>query len=121
MSRDKAGGFTLIEMLVALAIFSLAALTLLRLEGAVLNGTVRLADSDVAQIVARNLAVALLTDAPAPAAGESNGRVTNAGRAWLWTRTVTRTDDVRIVRIDLSVSDAGGRPMTKLSLARAVQ
>ena len=121
MSRGSEAGFTLIEMLVALAIFSLAALTLLRLEGAVLTGTVRLADTDVAQIVARNLATELLTDPAAPAAGESSGRVDNAGRSWSWTRNVTRTDDVRIVRIDLAVSDASGRPLTRLSLARAVQ
>jgi general secretion pathway protein I len=114
-------GFTLIEMLVALAIFSLAALALLRLEGATLFSTQRLADTTVAQIVARNLAVGLLTDPRPPAFGTDTGEVTNAGAIWRWTRKTKRTDDVRIVRIDLSVTDAAGRPMTRLSLARAVQ
>lgn len=114
-------GFTLIEMMVALAIFSLAALALLRLEGATLTGTVRLADTTVAQIVARNLAVELLTDAQPPAFGETKGTVLNAGTTWSWTRNVKRTEDVRIARIDLVVGDAVGRPLTRLSLARATR
>ncbi len=108
-------------MLVALAIFSLAALALLRLEGATLTGTARLADTGVAQIVARNLAVGLLTDPRAPAIGAESGQSVNGGATWQWTRVVSRTDDVRIVRIDLAVADAGGRPMTRLSLARAAE
>ncbi len=120
-SRSAQQGFTLIEMLVALAIFSLAALALLRLEGATLFSTQRLADTTVAQIVARNLAVGLLTDPQPPAFGTDRGEVTNAGATWRWVRETRRTDDVRIVRIDLAVTDALGRPMTRLSLARAVE
>lgn len=119
--RSAEHGFTLIEMLVALAIFSLSALALLRLEGATLFSTQRLADTTVAQIVARNLAVNLLTDPRPPAFGTDQGEVTNAGATWRWTRETKRTDDVRIVRIDLAVTDTAGRPMTRLSLARAVE
>jgi general secretion pathway protein I len=116
-----ASGFTLIEMLVALAIFSLAALSLLRLEGATLTGTARLADTSMAQIVARNLAVEVMTDPRPPAFGAAEGQVSNAGQVWRWRRDVTRTDDVRIARIDLVVADDGGRQLTRLSLARAAQ
>ena len=121
LSRSAENGFTLIEMLVALAIFSLAALALLRLEGATLFSTQRLADTTVAQIVARNLAVGLLTDPRPPTFGTDQGDVSNAGATWRWTRETRRTDDSRIVRIDLAVADAAGRPMTRLSLARAVE
>jgi general secretion pathway protein I len=117
--RSAENGFTLIEMLVALAIFSLAALALLRLEGATLFSTQRLADTTVAQIDARNLAVGILTDPRPPAYGSEQGEVSNAGATWRWTRQTRRTDDVRIVRIDLAVADAAGRPMTRLSVARA--
>lgn len=120
MSRSDRG-FTLIEMLVALAIFSLAALALLRLEGATLTGTARLADTGVAQIVVRNLAVGLLTDPRAPAFGQQAGAVVNAGQTWHWTRDVKRTDDARIARIDLAVADEGGRTLTRLSFARPVE
>lgn len=114
-------GFTLIEMLVALAVFSLAALALLRLEGATLTSTAMLSDRLIGQIVARNLAVEVLSDPAAPTFGTTNGTVVNGGRIWAWTRNVTRTDDVRIVRIDLTVSDDAGRPSGALSLARPVQ
>lgn len=121
LRRSAENGFTLIEMLVALAIFSLAALALLRLEGATLFSTQRLADTTTAQIVVRNLAVNLLTDPRPPAFGTDQGEVVNAGATWRWVRETKRTDDSRVVRIDLAVTDEAGRPMTRLSLARAVE
>ncbi len=120
LKRSAEHGFTLIEMIVALAIFSLAALALLRLEGATLTGTARVADTTIAQIVARNLAVGILTDPGPPTIGASTGDVVNDGRTWHWAQDVRRTDDARIVRVDLAVADDRGRRLSQLSLARAV-
>ncbi|HZG47498.1 MAG TPA: type II secretion system minor pseudopilin GspI, partial [Allosphingosinicella sp.] len=78
------GGFTLIEMLVALAIFSLAALALLRLGGATAANSARLTDQALAQVVARNLSVEVLTDPQPPTLGTQTGVITNAGRQWRW-------------------------------------
>lgn len=119
--RSAGNGFTLIETLVALAIFSLAALALLRLEGATLSSTAMLTDRAVGQIVVRNLAVEVMTDLRAPAVGETNGSVVNAGRTWRWTRLTKQTDDLRIVRVDLTVMDDAGRSSGALSLARTVE
>jgi general secretion pathway protein I len=118
---DREQGFTLIETLVAMAIFSLAALALLRLEGATLSSTAMLSDRALGQIVARNLSVELMTDVRAPAFGEANGSVVNAGRTWRWVRNVTRTDDARIVRIDIAITDDAGRPSGALSMARTIE
>jgi general secretion pathway protein I len=118
--RSAEHGFTLIETLVALAIFSLAALALLRLEGATLSSTSVLSDRAVGQIVVRNLAVQVMTDARAPALGDANGTVINAGRTWRWVRQTKQTDDARILRVDLAVTDDAGRQSGALSMARTV-
>ena len=62
MSRDDAprsgaAGFTLIEIMVALTVFSLAALALIRLEGQVIRSTGAVAATLLAQTVARNVAI----------------------------------------------------------------
>ena len=101
-------GFTLIEMLVALAIFSLAALALLRLGGATASNSARLTEQALAQMVARNLAVEVLTDPQPPTFGASAGMVTNAGRQWRWTRNVERSPEARIQLISIRVEGEQG-------------
>jgi general secretion pathway protein I len=109
--RSKAeGGFTLIEMLVALAIFSLAALALLRLGGATATNSARLADRAIAQTVARNIAVEVLTDPVPPAFGTVGGEVVNGGRRWRWSRLTARSPESRIQQIDIDVANASGGP-----------
>ncbi|NNM77903.1 type II secretion system minor pseudopilin GspI [Sphingomonas sp. ID1715] len=100
-------GFTLLEMLVALAVFSLAALALLRLEGATVRQTGELDERMLAQLVARNLAVETITDPAPPPIGQSTGEAVNGGRSWRWARVTSRTPDQRLVRVDISVSTTG--------------
>jgi general secretion pathway protein I len=100
-------GFTLLEMLVALAVFSLAALALLRLEGATVRQTGELDERMLAQLVARNLAVETVTDPAPPAIGQSAGETVNGGRRWRWARLTSRTPDQRLVRVDISVATSG--------------
>ena len=117
----RSAGFTLIEMLVALAVFSLAALALLRLQGTTVGSAAVIETRAIGQIVANNLAVEALTDAVPPPLGKSQGAVENGGRQWRWTRITKRTADIRIVRIDIDVIDESGRPAGALSLARTAQ
>ena len=112
MSGDShaEAGFTLIEMLVALAIFSLAALALLRLGGATATNSARLHDQAIAQIVARNLAAETLTDPEPPPFGTLAGEAVNAGRHWVWTRTTARSPEARIQQIEIMVDSVDGGP-----------
>ena len=106
----RESGFTLIEMLVALAIFSLAALALLRLGGATAANSARLRDQAMAEIVARNLAVEAISDPEPPAFGTLAGEAVNAGRRWRWTRTTARSPEARIQQILVEVAPAEGGP-----------
>ena len=118
-ARRREQGFTLIEMLVALAIFSLAALALLRLGGATATNSAALSDQALAGLVARNLAVETLTDPQPPAFGTSQGDVVNGGRRWRWTRTVARSPEARIQQIEIAVQpEAGGPGRAALTIFR---
>ena len=120
MSVDERG-FTLIELMVALAIFSLVALTLLKLEGAILRNTGEIATQSIGQIVAHNLAVETIIDPRAPPLGKTDGVTDNGGRNWSWSRTTASTADARLVRVDIEVRDETGRPAALLTLARPAQ
>jgi len=114
-------GFTLLEMLVALAVFSLAALALVRLQGVTLHTAADLDSKAMGQIVARNLMVEVQTDPAPPSLGSEEGDVDNGGRRWHWTRAVRATDDRRLLRVDLTVDGQAGSSPVVLSFVRAVQ
>lgn len=111
-------GFTLIEVMVALAVFALAALALVRLEGATLRGAGFADSATMAQLVARNVAVDAMTDARPPAAGRVEGAEENGGRRWRWTREVRALGDGQVLRIDVAVADQGGRVLGRMTMVR---
>lgn len=126
MSSDKdssQGGFTLLEIMVALAIFSLAALAMVRLQGYSVRSTANLGDSGMAWQVARNVAVEILSNPAPPTLGETNGEDINGGQKWRWTATTAKTDDARLVRIDIAVVGTGNAALRKaqLTIARPVE
>ena len=108
-------------MLVALAVFGLAALALLRLQGVTLRSAADLDQRTIAQLSARNMAVEALTDPAAPVVGSSSGIVTNAGRQLSWQRSVTRDTDPRFVLVTLSVGGGAGTSPAVLSFVRRAQ
>ena len=100
-------GFSLIEMVVALGVFSLAALALLNLMGEGVRSASRAETRAFAAVVAENLAVEAVVAREASSQGAEDGQTQLAGRDWRWTRTVTATADPGILRIDVSVSESG--------------
>jgi len=120
-SRSAEHGFTLLEMLVALAIFSLAALALVRLQAVSARTSVDLRMRTVTQIVARNLMIERLTDPQAPALGDSQGVVENAGRKWTWAQGVAGADDSRLVIITIRVDGGPGQSPAVLSFGRSTR
>ena len=114
-------GFTLLEMLVALAVFSLAALALVRLQGVTLRTAADLDSKALGQIVARNLMVEVQSDPLPPSVGEEEGAVANGVLNWRWHRIVKPTDDQRLLQVDLTVDGQPGASPVVLSFVRVVE
>ena len=116
--RSREGGFTLLEMLVALSIISIAALTLVRLDAYAARAAGDLDESTMAGIVAQNRAVELWTDPAPPTIGASVSSVANAGRNWRIEQRVAKTADDSLLRIDLIVRPESGRGQATLTIIR---
>lgn len=121
MSNKPANGFTLLEVMVALAVFSLAALALLRLQGASLATTARLDEKLGAAIVVANLAIEARLALPAPAFGATAGSVQEGDRPWSWQQQVLRTPDPSLQRIEIAVSGADGSVLARQTVVRPAQ
>lgn len=119
-TRSAEHGFTLIEMMVALLVFSLAAMALIRLEGASFRTATQVDRSVLGNIVARNVAVDALTTAKAPAVGLAQGVEANGGRNWRWARQVSGLGDGNALRIDVTVADEQGRTAGRLMVVRSL-
>jgi len=98
-------GFTLLEMLVALAVFALAAAALLNLAGENTRSAAHVERRMLAGIVADNLIVQAFALPNPPAQGETGGMATLARRSWRWTQTVAPTDDPAVLRVEVRVFD----------------
>jgi general secretion pathway protein I len=122
-SPSSRNGFTLLEIMVALAIFSLAALAMVRLQGYSVRSAANLGDSGMAWQVARNVAVEILSNPAPPTLGEKMGEEINGGQSWRWTATTAKTDDARLVRVDIAVTGTGNAALRKarLTIARPVE
>jgi general secretion pathway protein I len=106
MSTRRRAGFTLLEILVALGVFSLAALALLKLSGQNVQSAEIAASRTYAGIVAHNLAVE--AQIATLALGEQSGEEQLAGRRWRWRRVTAATADPAILRVDITVQAEGG-------------
>ncbi len=114
------GGFTLIEMLVALSVFSLAALALIRLQGYTTRNAAELELRVVAQSVVRNRAVEILTDPRPPSLGESNGEEENGGLSWTWTQSAKLTEEGNFVQVDITAQEKISGAPAALTILRPV-
>lgn len=115
---ERQSGFTLLELLVALAVFSLAALALVKVQGVSVRTAADLDTRMLAETVARNLSVELTSDPHAPALGRADGVVENGGRRWRWTRIASAAEDARLVRLDIRVEGEDGGSPALLTILR---
>ena len=100
------GGFTLIEVLVALAIVAIGMSAVLSALSSSADTVSYLRDKTFAQWVALNKIATLRISGQQPPTGNSNGDTDYAGRSWHWRQAVVATEVPGVVRIDVSVRPA---------------
>jgi general secretion pathway protein I len=105
-----AAGFTLVEVLVALAIVTIGMAAVMGALSSSANMLVYLRDKSFAQWVALNQIANVRLAGQQPATGNSQGDTDFAGRKWHWRQSVVTTQVPGVERIDVSVrpTDAPG-------------
>lgn len=101
-----ARGFTLIEVLVALAIVAIGMAAVLESLTSSANTTVFLQDKTFAGWVALNRIATVRLSGSIPQAGTSNDDISFAGQSWEWQQKVTNTQIPGMVEIEVDVKPA---------------
>lgn len=101
-------GFTLIEVLVALAIVAIGMAAVLEALTSSANTAVYLQDKTFAEWVALNRIETVRLTGSLPAAGTSSDNIDYAGRSWEWQEKVTNTQiqGVRQIEVDVRPADS---------------
>jgi len=107
-------------MLVALSVFAIAALALMRLDGFALATAADLDARAMANLVVRNEAALAATDSGPIVRGTTQANVTNGGRTFVVRKTISPTDDQRLVRIDLVAEDQGSGARSMMTMVKRV-
>jgi general secretion pathway protein I len=102
--HGQAGGFTLIEVLVALAVVSMAMLAVIGSAGQSTRTVAALRDRTFAEWVAANRLTELRLAPDWPALGDSDGDSQLAGEQWHWKVHVKKTADPDLRRIEIDVA-----------------
>lgn len=101
MNRRR--GFTLLEVLIALVVVSLALLALTRTAGGQINSFDGLRERTLAGWVAANVLSETRIATPLPPVGKRDGRTRLGDRDWRWSLDVKATDDPEMHRLDVVV------------------
>jgi general secretion pathway protein I len=99
-------GFTLIEVVVAIAIVALGLMAVFRVVHATVNNAAYLRDRNFATWIADNRLAEMRLGSELPSVDETEGEVEFAGQSWRWVATVSQTPVEDLRRIDVRVRRA---------------
>ena len=97
-------GFTLLEVLAALAVISIALVALFTSLSQGTRLTSRVEERMIGNWVASNVMTELKTTSSWPEIGEENSDIEMAGRTWHVNQAIEQTQDENIRRIEVTVS-----------------
>jgi general secretion pathway protein I len=118
MSRCGSRGFTLLEILIALAVLALAMGALIRAAGDYTASQSHLRDRTLATWVARDVLAEFQLRGDWPSVGEQKGTREMGNREWRWLARTSQTDEAELRRLDVEVTPAdtdATEPLTTLS------
>ena len=99
-------GFTLVEVLVALAIVAIALAAGFRSVAQSAESATALKARTLALWVAQNRLAAAQLETPGPAIGERDGGEVQAGASFVWQETVVGTPNPAFRRVEIAVAEA---------------
>lgn len=105
--KHRQRGFTLLEVMVALAVFAVAAIALLLQSNQGVNQTLYLEEKSYALWIAENQLDQLRLNKQWPALGKRPSSVTQFNRNWSVSTSVTGTDEKSLRRVEVTVSREG--------------
>ncbi|MGA9851559.1 MAG: type II secretion system minor pseudopilin GspI [Gammaproteobacteria bacterium] len=101
-----ARGFTLIEVLIALAVLAIGMIAVISTAGTSTRQAGELRDDTFAHWVAMNELTTLRLAPAWPDIGTQKGNAEMAGLKWNWQVTASTTSDPDLLRVDIDVSSA---------------
>jgi len=118
VSRRTLQGFTLIEILIALAVLAVAMGSIIKAVSDYTGGLSHLRDRTMATWVARNVLNEFQMKTEWPSAGQRKGNMDMGQHEWRWVARISQTDEPELRRLDvevLSPDDDSDNPVTVLS------
>ena len=106
-ARRPGTGFTLIEVMVALVIVSLALAGIAASMGQMIDTANTMRDRTFASWIAQNQIAEMRLAGVIPEVGESSDEVEFANTTWVWTADVSETGVENLIKVEVSVSYAG--------------
>ncbi|MBX3704694.1 MAG: type II secretion system minor pseudopilin GspI, partial [Steroidobacteraceae bacterium] len=104
---ERAGGFTLIEVVVALAIVGIGMFAVFKTIGDTAGNVAVLRDRTIAVWIADNRITEVRLSGQMPSVDQTSGDLEMAGRRWHWVAKVSQTPVDGLRRIDVSVRRDG--------------